>query len=277
MSSNTPEPSAKRRRVEVANSTLRKPFKSPLINGSARAGNSTPTPRRTTTVGGPVAAAAAAVAAKNVFPGAKHTASASASPLSLASRRSRPSAGNNGGGGEVAFKTATTKGKRSRPENPLYDTLLKAQRATAAKLKAVKVEMELVEQAGRIKRESNARRPGEEIDAELKEVTAKWKVASRLAAEELFELIKGRVESMGGARGVERRKREGDGFYGKERRRGEDEGGGGDGDSDIREEEAEEEEEKEEDENFSMLMMLKSLNIEPELLGWDPTEEKWLD
>lgn len=28
---------------------------------------------------------------------------------------------------------------------------------------------------------------------------------------------------------------------------------------------------------FTMMMMLKSLNIEPEVLGYDPVEDKWLD
>lgn len=39
-----------------------------------------------------------------------------------------------------------------------------------------------------------------DVGAELRELTAKWRAASRLAAEELYELIKGRVESMGGAK-----------------------------------------------------------------------------
>lgn len=94
---------------------------------------------------------------------------------------------------------------------------------------------------------------------ELKELVGKWKGASRAAAEELFGLIKGRVEGMGGGRAwresrrwqregggwddfEEGRKREGDGD-GEE---GENEDGGGrewdegGGDEDGEEEEGEE-------------------------------------
>ncbi|KAL2156920.1 hypothetical protein VTH06DRAFT_2320 [Thermothelomyces fergusii] len=41
----------------------------------------------------------------------------------------------------------------------------------------------------------------------------------------------------------------------------------------------EEEEVKEEDaeSEFTMAVMLKSLNIEPDVLGYDPIEDKWRD
>ena len=52
------------------------------------------------------------------------------------------------------------------------------------------------------------------IDAELKELVQKWKLASRQAAEDLFELIKGRVADMGGAKAWrETRKRQLEGFH----------------------------------------------------------------
>jgi hypothetical protein len=95
----------------------------------------------------------------------------------------------------------------------------------------MEAELEVVEQAVRIQRESRAKRPGEEIDAELKELVGKWKGASRMAAEELFELIKGRVERMGGTKGMSGRR---EGYYrggnDEERRRdGEEREGDGDG------------------------------------------------
>ena len=45
----------------------------------------------------------------------------------------------------------------------------------------------------RIRRQSERKRPGEEIDIELKELVGKWKAAGRLAADEVFEVVKVRV------------------------------------------------------------------------------------
>ncbi|KAK1781267.1 hypothetical protein QBC45DRAFT_71269 [Copromyces sp. CBS 386.78] len=142
------------------------------------------------------------------------------------------------------------------------------------------------------------------IDAELKELVQKWKLASRQAAEELFELIKGRVADMGGAKAWrETRRRQMEGFHsawddegqkGKKRKGGDDEREIGD--SDYSDDEGFSDgnerlsrgagnndggerstEDDCEDSGFTMLMMLQSLNIEPDVLGYDPNEDKWLD
>jgi hypothetical protein len=52
--------------------------------------------------------------------------------------------------------------------------------------------MELVRQAARIQSGK------ESTNEELEQLVQKWKGACRIAAEELFELIRGRVDSMGG-------------------------------------------------------------------------------
>ncbi|KAK0633035.1 hypothetical protein B0T14DRAFT_51504 [Immersiella caudata] len=236
MSSNTPEPSAKRRRVEIANSTLKKPFKSPLINRPANVNvngvASTPAPR----------AARAGVGRNSLFStssGSTKQDATSPSPLNLNSRTPDPR------------KRSTSPTEPPQPHrikenanfNPFCDQFRKIQRETAARIRAVEAELEVLEQAVRIERESKAKRPEEEIDAELKELVGKWKGASRMAAEELFELIKGRVERMGGPKGIGLGKR-GEGYY----RGGDDDDDGkaeheGEGDADGDGKEAEDESE----------------------------------
>lgn len=153
-------------------------------------------------------------------------------------------------------------------------------------LDEIQKELDLIRQARRIEDASRRKRPGEKIDAELKELITKWKAASRLAAEELFELVKGRVESMGGGEAWRRSRRgnayddhdDGEGRGVKRVRDSEDEeheAKEGEGDEEGREGQGKEGEGNEE--GFTMLMMLRSLNIEPEVLGWDEGEEKWKD
>jgi Swi5-dependent recombination DNA repair protein 1 len=60
------------------------------------------------------------------------------------------------------------------------------------KTREVEKEVDLVKQAARI--ESGK----ETTNEELAELVHRWKGACRIAAEELFELIRGRVNSMGG-------------------------------------------------------------------------------
>lgn len=196
MSSQTPEPASKRRRVETANTTLRKPFKSPLINRPTTASDAS-TPKSSSLK--PRIAASGAGGGRSAF--SRQPQQHVASPLTSAARsRSR----------KIPGKAPL---KVEFPFNPFREKLQKTQRETAARLRVVKAEMELVQQAGRIERESKAKRPGEQIDAELREVTAKWRDASRLAAEDLFELIKQRVEGMGGAKGLRKQRQEYGGFY----------------------------------------------------------------
>jgi hypothetical protein len=102
------------------------------------------------------------------------------------------------------------------------------------------------------------------VDAELRELVGKWRTASRLAAEDLFGLIKDRVAGMGGAkawRESRKRQRGGGGFYGgfgdDEQRPGRDRGEDQEGEeedegsgSETQKMEEEEEEESEETVSF---------------------------
>ena len=60
-------------------------------------------------------------------------------------------------------------------------------------MREVKEELDTAEQARKIEAESAKKDPDGEIDGELVELIAKWKAASRQAAEELFGKVRDRV------------------------------------------------------------------------------------
>ena len=123
---------------------------------------------------------------------------------------------------------------------------------------------------------------------------------SKDAAEEVFGKVRDRVNRMGGVKGwrdAERKKREGfGGSFGwaddEQRAGGEDAGyedgdGGGDeiGEAEAKDiaagvEEEQRRREKEDEvgdeEGFTMDMMLKSLNIELDVIGFDKEAQRWL-
>ncbi|KAK1837173.1 hypothetical protein QBC39DRAFT_395157 [Podospora conica] len=274
-STQTPGPAAKRRRIDAANAVLRKPFRSPMINRPPPSATSPDTPA----------------------PGP--------GPAATPARQTTTAA---------AFSTPTPSkapSTRQRPQPPLFTkSTPRAAGAVTPYSNPKKVVLggegdgeedpAIVEQALKITRQA---RPGQSVDAELKEATAKWRAAGRAAAEDLFELVKGRVDGMGAE---ERRGRSGwgdDDDFGRgdarggkgrerdEREGGEDEveeGGGGlgkyerggswEGAKSLRDE-CHECGLDDEDlaQGFTMSMMLMKLGIEPGLLGWDVRENKWKD
>ena len=108
-----------------------------------------------------------------------------------------------------------------------------------------------------------------------------WRKASQSAAEEVYSGVRDRVNGMGGLQAW--RQREKDKFGGNaetawgwdenERKRNDDECE--DEADDHEDEESKEEEEQEEEEGFTMDMMLKSLNIELGLIGYDKEAQRW--
>ncbi|GAB1310535.1 Swi5-dependent recombination DNA repair protein 1 [Madurella fahalii] len=333
MSFQTPGgPAAKRRRVEAANATLRKPFRSPLISRRQQSqvqsspGFSPEKIQNSPNGGGVASRASAAASAAGVRtpatpahaggPRPEPSAAVAASSPLANSNRPNPSLGavDTGGARNVvlARRHRLTVGD-SKPSSPdgspdgdrdgdgvrdgdanndpslLLQRIDASQREMQAHTRAMQKQLELVRQARRIEQQqqqqqqqrdstsSSRAKRGAGGTADLTELVGKWKEASRLAAEELFELIKSRVEGMGGARAWrESRKRQlwfggfadgdGDGEAG-EVREGEECDEGDEGRND--------EEGGEEQVGFTMLMMLKSLNIEPDVLGYDPVEDKW--
>ncbi|KAK3694606.1 hypothetical protein B0T22DRAFT_373661 [Podospora appendiculata] len=255
MSSSTP---AKRRRVELANSTLRKPFRSPMINrpkpdaeqsetaeaeADVDAETSTPSkPGFTPSTRRPRDAISATPT--------KSTPAAAQAPVPM--RRFLPARSNFAAAAAAAAARKTDKSAPTSPADELLEQMRKNRNEMNTRLREMQQQLDLVRQAKRIEEHSHARRPGEPVDAELRELMEKWKLASRQATEDVFELIKARVEGMGGG------KAEDDGDDG-----GEESGNGC------------EEEEEGDDEGFTMVMMLKSLNIDPDVLGYDAAEDKW--
>lgn len=189
--SSTSVPPAKRRRIDAANETLKKPFRSPLVKR----------------------------------PQISPSGAEAASPVTRSPLPSRPSARNEGNGHD-ALSTPSRPPARRRQAPGLYtntpskpgsgtgtpltrtdvsdiaglttkDTDLLAQLSQRRKeaehrTREVEKQVELVRQAARIESGKEA------SDEKLAELVRKWRGACRVAAEELFELIRGRVDSMGG-------------------------------------------------------------------------------
>ncbi|KAF2201620.1 hypothetical protein GQ43DRAFT_455644 [Delitschia confertaspora ATCC 74209] len=128
-------------------------------------------------------------------------------------------------------------------------------------------------------------------DEELKVLVEKWISATRAAAEELFAGTRDRVNRMGGVQGWrerEKEQREWRSQWDKEERgiegqREDEEQEGYYERTEVEKEEEEEEEEDEEpsgggsDETFTMGMMLKTLNIDLDLIGYDKEAQRWSD
>ncbi|KAK3330097.1 hypothetical protein B0H66DRAFT_597646 [Apodospora peruviana] len=322
----TPGPAAKRRRVEQATATLRKPFRSPMINR----------PRQQPSAGtranyddgfgpsSPVGVAAATTAAEENTP-VKRPAQPPPPKLSATTPNSnnyrrvllqqkagtRPSPKSGGDGGtssrnnkfpnrrkplrgltkNTTDNNVTYGGDGDEDDDDPLTQLRKSQRVTTARMRDMKLQLNMIREARRIEQQQQrSSSPTKQINADLRDLIEKWKLASRQAADDLFELIKGRVDGMGGAKAWrETRKRQRGYSYDDNndnaRRKGE---GGGECDErgeNEREQDEEqqrqlegeevEEQDKGEEMGFTMLMMLKSLNIEPDVLGWDPLEDKW--
>ncbi|MCJ1460368.1 hypothetical protein MMC28_010748 [Mycoblastus sanguinarius] len=165
------------------------------------------------------------------------------------------------------------------------------------KLSAARSTLETSSQA--LKIESSPR------DAELEALITKWRLASRAAAEEVYAGVRDRVNRMGGVGALRAKEREskerawgweegpkvkredgdegegeedGAGFRGGEGEAGEREGRDGrDGRDEKEEGMRKAEEEGGDDDGYTIGMMLKSLNIEFGVIGYDSRLQKWVD
>lgn len=191
--SQTPGPAAKRRRVDAANATLRKPFRSPMI---WRPSESTPGQEATPSAPRPGPAPGATPA--------RPTSSALFTTPTPATPTPAPPTG-------LPTRRLLTKTPLSRPPRPGTNTTTDASPTKTNPPQEAPEDPAVQEQAQKITRQTP---PGQPVDAELKAATAKWRAAGRAAAEDLFELVKGRVEGMGAE---ERRGRSGwDDDFGRE-------------------------------------------------------------
>jgi hypothetical protein len=174
-------PAAKRRRIDTASQTLSKPFRSPFKTPfksplkTSQESNST-----TTQIHTPLAAKAT----NSLLSNPAKTPSLPAPSSSFAAHNRSPS-----------FKKTFTSPVQAAALNadPDIAPLLRAQRELEKQLREVKEELDTAEQARKIEAESAKKDPDGEIDGELVELIAKWKAASRQAAEELFGKVRDRV------------------------------------------------------------------------------------
>ncbi|EFQ25501.1 uncharacterized protein GLRG_00645 [Colletotrichum graminicola M1.001] len=273
-------PAAKRRRVDTANETLRKPFKSPMVRGRE----------------GKIAGSAAAENPTASPPQLKPGEATHADPDSGAgpgSRDTTPTAATvrqRGAGTQVTTpaRQAATPTRRpfSTPRPQLHpeaspsisrsslhwtaNSVTKAGDSAPGSKTTREAEgrEEILRQARRI------RGGGEgETDEELVELIGKWRAASRMAAEEVFEASRGRVEGMGGLRAWRRAQREDEARFAERLREGNGEelspGHIEDGDGRKVCEDGEEE--------FTMGTMLRSMGINFDIIGFLDDDTGWRD
>lgn len=308
-------PAAKRRRVDAANATLRKPFHSPLLRRQPEAGgNSTPGPSRTPETSGsssnkrsfdeayspsspsvvkqPQTARPSQKGFLNLRPKGQQASSSSPRPSSPAAAAKLKATSS--GPKEGSSSSSSTAGAADDDANPFL-ALAKAHntRGAAAGREATVRDLDrrldLVRQAREIEAASERKRPGEPVGQELRDLVAKWRAAGRAAADELFETVKERVDNAGGSKAWKEMQQRQMEFY-----RGFDQdptskSKGSEEDSDpefsrdvqahldgVEEGEGRPEEDDELQE-FNMGHMLRSLNIDFSLLGYDEKEDKWIN
>ncbi len=160
----------KKRRIEAASNALSKPFRSPFKSVAA-AKSSADTPGKAAHVDH------SGQQAQEDSPRSARVVSVS-TPLRNF-RRSAPSPGS-------SVSVPNT--------DPDIRPILKKQRELEAKLREWKEDVDTIQQARKIEKDSKSVDDGKgEVDGELKVLTVKWRQASRIAADELFGIVKDRV------------------------------------------------------------------------------------
>lgn len=210
-------PSAKRRRVNTANATLRKPFQSPVIRrpapaaeaaadgtpGSGINGSKTPDAATSNRSSDEVYSSGSPSVPSQL--GALRPASTLLNPSKTPAGSARQGSKRKKPWGTQAGASGPDNGRDdddndSKDDNP-FMALVKAHRKAGqdAMIRDVGRRLETVQQARRIEgAPSEGGDPEGPADQELRGLVAKWKGAGRAAADELFEMVRGRVDSSGG-------------------------------------------------------------------------------
>ncbi|KAE9368477.1 hypothetical protein N431DRAFT_414913 [Stipitochalara longipes BDJ] len=285
-------PAAKRRRIDAASQTLQKPFRSPFK-----------TPFKS-----PVKSSAAedssSTAAQSAVPLAFKTSNSLLSNLSKPPSLPAPSTSFATPNREARAKKTFSSPVQAAALNadPDIAPLLRAQRELEKQLRELKEELDTAEQARKIEAESVKKDADGEIDDELVELIRKWKAASRQAAEELFGKVRDRVNRMGGPRAwkeMQKKQQEFQNSWDQEDQTNndsEDEDGEG---KDVEKRdlyaeydiEPETENEKSQrakgvgdtgelpgqEDEFTMAMMLRTLNVDLDIIGYDREQQRWID
>ncbi|GFF69758.1 swi5-dependent recombination DNA repair protein 1 [Aspergillus udagawae] len=277
----------KRRRIEAAASSLAKPFKSPLrkpVEGTVdneKASNNSSV--NTEAEGQERQYVDGKNAQEHLTPSSsissKPTSLTSSSPASpfpsLQNRKRKPTT------------NQMTLLKKSLLVDPVISELQKEQRALQSRLSALRSELDTVQQALRI--ESSTK------DAELETLILKWKTVSQEAAEEVFEGAQERVARMGGMKAWRERmqsdsarweQEEMNSWHGNAEVEGfeMDEGELEQRKAELIDEVEMPRKEQEvgtggetaEDEEFTMDIMLKTLNIDLKMIGYDKSTQRWI-
>ena len=174
-------PAAKKRRGDAAKATLKKPFRSPLIKGPQAGGTGTRGGSHLTPIGSRPSTPLKDV--EKAAPDDEDPPAAAAASPERRHKSVKPLAG----------PRAAPKSSTQAPTGDLSRLVAELERSLAETDKQLREDEDLVEQADRIRRESERQRPGQAVGVELRELVAKWKAASRLAAEQVFEIVRERV------------------------------------------------------------------------------------
>lgn len=174
-------PSAKRRRLEDAQSALRKPFRSPFKTPNRKVELERPSAETTAS-----STAVPSPLVQSTLPDSSATQSFSDSSLRTL-RSSRIS---------TTLSTPSPLARRTGvlgPDDPLETAIRveeRRQRELHKQIRSVRTELDTLSQALRIAASTK--------DAELEALTRKWRDATRAAAEDVFATTKDRVDGMGG-------------------------------------------------------------------------------
>ncbi|KAL8814081.1 MAG: hypothetical protein Q9223_006669 [Gallowayella weberi] len=247
----SPLPPKKRCRVDSTN-PLYRPFKSPFR-----------TPLRTSSGAEASTKSVATLNPNGASAFRKPSPSSTPTPLKL-DRRVRPLP-------NLSSTSPTKPGSK-------LDKLQKHHTSLLNTLSSLRARLETTNQALEIEASSS--------DAELEGLIQKWRSTSREAAEEVFGSMKEKVQEMGGMGAWRRKEAEGKRKWDDEERGGKsvreyDDGEGAEESAqrerrEEKEEEARQEAQEEEDaEGFTMEMMLKSMNIPLETIGYDKELQGW--
>ncbi|PMD61330.1 uncharacterized protein K444DRAFT_611572 [Hyaloscypha bicolor E] len=285
-------PAAKRRRIDTASQTLSKPFRSPF---------KTPlkSPEKTS-----ASQDSTLTATKSSVPLThKNTNSLLYDPsktTSLPAPSTSLATPNRSNRAKKIFSSPVQAAALNT--DPDIAPLLRAQREMEKQLRELKEELDTAEQAGKIEADSAKKDPSGEIDGELVELIEKWKTASRQAAEELFGKVRDRVNWMGGPRAwkeMQNKQQEFQNSWDQEEQTNndsqDDDGEGKDmekrdlyAEYDIEPETENEKSQRakgvgdtgelpgQEDE-FTMAMMLRTLNVDLDIIGYDREQQRWID
>ncbi|CZT12108.1 uncharacterized protein RAG0_16060 [Rhynchosporium agropyri] len=281
-------PAAKRRRIDVASQTLSKPFRSPFktpFKSPIKDGQ--PQDSTTPTVAGSVPES------NNNTPLASRTTNSLLSNPTKTPRLPTPSA-------PRTKKTfASPIAAAALNADPDIALLLRAQRELEKQLRDVKEELDTAEQARKIEKDSYGKDPDGEIDGELRDLCEKWRGASRLAAEELFGKVRDRVNRMGGPRAwkeMQKKQEENRNSWDQEEQTNKDDDEEENKDVEKRDVYAEygidpetenEKSQREkgvgdtgempgQEDEFTMAMMLRTLNVDLDTIGYDKEQQRWV-